>query len=682
MNAPCIPSLRITSQGHTSVAVAASQGSGGDCDDATEFRFRIRESGSSSVLSTSGWGSSTSHTFTGLDTDTDYEVAVQGRNTSGSSSWSSWDDAATTDPCAGQSISIALGSSSLSFTYGGSPADIPITVTESNGASANAPTARVTSGSSSITASIVSAGTPLSPTYALRIRSTGSNPATSASGTVLVEVDGTDIATGTCDLEDSDTISITVNRRAAVCENVGSPALAALGDIDLNDGARTSFTAEATLGTGADTVEFEAASDDTSKVTITKDGGVRSGSGVFANTRYQDYIVTADDDVDGDVDITVTAYSVDGTARCPNANASRTFTVSVMYVDPCAGAGVDGVTMENNSDLSKRYEWTDGSRPAAEDVYFTVAARGGAALQTPTAVVSGTGASYLTATVHASTSPNRGSHRVRLTPTGTPPRGGASLAVAVTLRASATCTNRDGANTYNANTQVISCTIVPQAANQKPTISGMPSSSTSSRIEFTHGQSRTYTLTITDPDGSIASVSIAGITGSDPLTASVVAGTVQNQYKLTVTADANVAADTGAFRVVAVDDEGDSADETLYWETVAPDRPPQETSTTIPSTALGLGETDRKTLSDYFEDPDGDALSYTIVAATVTSEGDWAYSISSGVLIVTAPSSGVGAGALALSFDVRASNAGGSVARTFSYSAQGDGGPGNGNGAP
>ncbi|MCY3623042.1 MAG: hypothetical protein OXH68_15205 [Gammaproteobacteria bacterium] len=675
----CIPSLRITSEGHTSVAAAASQGSGSDCDDATEFRFRIRESGSSSVLSTSGWGSSTSHTFTGLDTDTDYEVAVQGRNSTGASSWSAWDDAATTDPCAGQTISVSLDSSSLSFTYGGSPADIPITISASGGARANAPTARVTSGSASITASIVSAGTPLSPTYALRIRSTGSNPSSSASGTVLVEVDGTDIATGTCDLEDNATVSVTVNRRATVCENVGSPALAALADISLNDNASTSFTAEATLGSGADTVEFEAASDDTSKVTVTKDGGVRSGSGVFANTRYQDYIVTAADDVAGDVDVTVTAYSVDGSTRCPNARASRTFTVGVTYVDPCAGAGVDGVTMENNSDLSKRYEWTDGSRPAAEDVYFTVAARGGAALQTPTAVVTGSGASYLTATVHASTFPNRGSHRVRLTPTGTPPRGGANLAVAVTLRASATCTNRDGANTYNANTQAIAVTIAAQAANVAPTVSVAPT-----ELSIREGQTATFTAQARDTDGSVAAISA---TSAATTTASVSGGTLMHDTPIQGTTSRvftvrGVRAGTTTINVRATDDEGDLS--TIATVSVTVTVPPpvrvgnavqlvDVTSATKKTVDVSTGFTGA---TSYDASPKG-----TDQAGTGGSE--WDVSISGSTLSVTPPTEGPIAVQIAIT--VTASNASGSATKTYTFQlpAMTNGnGNGNGNGAP
>ena len=641
-----------------SVEVTATATAGGT---PIGYQFEIRTGNSGTFDTQTGWGNNT-HDFEDLDTDTGYSVRARARSgtaSSQTSAWSSWRSVSTCDPCDDSSLSISAGSGSLTFNAGDSPADIPLTIT-SEGVTPNAPQA--TSSDSKVSATIITTGV-FNPTYSVRIRSTTTDFTSNVSATITVSVD----ENGDCDLDDDATISVTLRPPVDPCAGVSAPTGGSIvGTSSLVDGGSDgSITAEATLGTGANGMKIEAVSLDTSVCTVANDGGVGTGP---LSTRNRDFTISPAGV--GTTSIQVTFTSTKDGSDCSTLVRTHAVTVAVA-VDPCADADVTVTPGSQSAD----FEWPkSGTAPGSQDFYVTIALGTGAVAGAHSVAVSNS--TYLTAAITTSTMPNLGTHRVRLTPKGTPPRG-SELTTSVTITARATCTNGGVTNNYS-DTATISVDI-----DGPPELVGPGLVLSTNAIGLQVGQTGTFRATGSDEDGTVQSISASSsatgvATVNEPSLTDVPLQTGQKFKDYTVTA---VAVGSATITVTVTDDDGETTTGTVaITVTAVPNRPPRSTGTAIPSTALALGATDTKTLSDYFEDPDGDPLTYEILTSGLTSTGNWGTpSISNGVLSVTAPSSGVGA--LALNFDVRASDPDGlTFARNFSYSAQGTGTPGNGNG--
>ena len=127
-----------------------------------------------------------------------------------------------------------------------------------------------------------------------------------------------------------------------------------------------------------------------------------------------------------------------------------------------------------------------------------------------------------------------------------------------------------------------------------------------------------------DPDGDAlryaATSSRTGVAGVS------VSGSV-----VTITARAKGTTDV---TITATDDEGLSATQT--FRSTVPNRPPKTTSS-IPSRTLEAGETSTINASNYFTDPDGDALTYT---GRSSNTGVARVSVSGSTVTITAVSPG------------------------------------------
>ena len=127
-----------------------------------------------------------------------------------------------------------------------------------------------------------------------------------------------------------------------------------------------------------------------------------------------------------------------------------------------------------------------------------------------------------------------------------------------------------------------------------------------------------------DPDGD-ALTHTARSSDSGVATAAVSGST------LAITA---VARGTTTITVTATDPEGLEAAQT--FQSMIPNRPPGPTGT-IPEQTLHIGDTARVDLSPYFEEPDGDALTYTV---RLSNSGVATASVSGSHLTITAVAKG------------------------------------------
>ncbi|MYB97144.1 MAG: hypothetical protein F4X60_01110 [Gemmatimonadetes bacterium] len=127
-----------------------------------------------------------------------------------------------------------------------------------------------------------------------------------------------------------------------------------------------------------------------------------------------------------------------------------------------------------------------------------------------------------------------------------------------------------------------------------------------------------------DPDGD-ALMYAAASTNSGVATAAVSGSTL---------AIAAVARGTATVTVTATDPEGLAATQT--FKSTIPNRPPGPT-VTIPEQTLHIGDTARLELSPYFDDPDGDALTY---AAGSSDSGVATASVSGSNVVITAVARG------------------------------------------
>ena len=109
-----------------------------------------------------------------------------------------------------------------------------------------------------------------------------------------------------------------------------------------------------------------------------------------------------------------------------------------------------------------------------------------------------------------------------------------------------------------------------------------------------------------DPDGD--ALSYAAVTSNADVATVAVVGSVA-----TVT---GVAKGVATISVTATDPGGASARQ--VFEATVPNRAP-ETSRTIKAIELAVGETETLDVSQYFSEPDGDALSYSVVSSDTTS---------------------------------------------------------------
>lgn len=187
----------------------------------------------------------------------------------------------------------------------------------------------------------------------------------------------------------------------------------------------------------------------------------------------------------------------------------------------------------------------------------------------------------------------------------------------------------------------------PPPPNRAPTAVG-----TLPAVRVAVGESSDVQLSggFSDPDGDVLSYS-AVTSNSGVATVSVAASVA------TVT---GVAKGVATISVTATDPGGGSARQ--VFEVTVPNRAP-ETSGTIAAIELSVGETETLDVSQYFADPDGDALSYSVASSDTTSATGAASgnavtvtAVGAGTATITVTATDPDAARAELSFDVTVPN--------------------------
>lgn len=667
---PDAPTVSASGRSTNCDEITATATPQGACDP-TEYQFEIRRGTTGSTdRELTGFASSASHRFTSLRSDTVYTVRAQAKRGSNTSAWSDWRQVRTCDPCSNAGISIDADSTSISFQDLKLPGDIQLSIDADGPTIPQKPTASVSG--DKLTAEIVTGDTET--TWAVRLRSDGTVKS-QITRTVSVNVRGAGPGAA-CPVNDHVDITVTVTPKPAPCDGLGSPgspsatALAAL----VEGGVTRDFTASAKLGSGSDGMEIRAASSDENVLTVAKKGRVSTGGLEGGTTRHQEFTVTPV--AEGDATIEVTFFTKIGNVVCTQS-ATLNISARVTYTDPCAQASA---SIDPGSIPTQTFQWLSTGAPNARPFGLTIAASGGAALEgAPKATVAGPGRAFIRAAVDTQIvglTPGR-THRLVITPTGTPT---ADTTATVRVDVNATCVNRDG--TQNRPDSIEVPIVIKRyrnpcerAAAPSAVNNGVPSSGTYKISDTAYGFDAIARLGGGSDGMEIGAVSsdddVASVASDGAVRAGTFENTRERSFLLTVK-KAGSATITITFTSKVGNDLCGARDLTATFTVTVPRAKPTLKSNP-PSQTLAGGATHRTTLSDYFEDVDGPALAYQIVASSITREGSWNFRISNGILIVTAPAAA--SGAQALSFQVRASNSDGQVSGRFSYGVLGTGPP-------